>query len=146
MAIGSNHTTPELLDSKSIEFQPKMNQHYKMGVTSGEAVLMVDRRSASPKKQSNNTVGNIDFDNDVKVEKPTGLSKSAITSKKKIKVKSSHNADELFQTTMPYISPSSRPGALKGSNNNNRRAMLNSDLFALNQGGKNLNEESNAMG
>ena len=49
MAIGSNHTTPELLrDSKSNEFQPRINQHYKMGVTSGEAVLMVDRMSKSP--------------------------------------------------------------------------------------------------
>ncbi len=119
-----------------------MNQHYKMGVTSGEAVLMIDRRSdSSPKKNSNITVGNIDFDHDVKMDKPTGLSKSAITSKKNIKQKSSNNAEELFQTTMPYISPSSRPGALKGSNHNNRRAMLNSDLFAHhNQGAKNLND------
>ena len=67
-----------------------------MGVTSGEAVLMVDRTSDNHKKKSVNTVGNIDFDNDVKINKPTGLSKSAITSKKNIKHKSSNNAEELF--------------------------------------------------
>ena len=102
---------------EAVHIKPKIHEHYNAGVTSGEASLMAEyqRRGKNPRKKGSLPNQN-KLTNDYEIDRLTPMSKSAFTSNKNL-IATNNNNQDLFQTTMPVISPAKYlKSGLKGSN------------------------------